>query len=148
MDIMYQIIAGIFSGIVAGMGMGGGTFLIPVLTIFFAVNQHIAQGINLVAFVLTASFALCVHFYKKLVVWKVALPIIASGVIFSIAGSTLSNRLNADSLRVLFGVFLLLVGVYQVVSAIITIVKNRNKDSDIKVNKKYKLAVFTTKMFK
>lgn len=41
---------GIISGVVSGMGMGGGTLLIPILTIFFHFNQQLAQGINLLAF--------------------------------------------------------------------------------------------------
>ena len=36
MNILWFGIAGIISGIIAGMGMGGGTLLIPILTIFFS----------------------------------------------------------------------------------------------------------------
>ena len=32
--IFWEIIAGVIGGIVAGMGMGGGTLTIPILTIF------------------------------------------------------------------------------------------------------------------
>ena len=33
-EIIYFGVAGLVSGVVAGMGMGGGTLLIPILTIF------------------------------------------------------------------------------------------------------------------
>ena len=37
------IIAGIASGVIAGMGMGGGTLLIPALTLLLGVAQRGAQ---------------------------------------------------------------------------------------------------------
>lgn len=44
------LVSGFVSGLLGGMGMGGGTLLIPVLTIFFSVPQKIAQSTNLLAF--------------------------------------------------------------------------------------------------
>ncbi|MGB9679340.1 MAG: sulfite exporter TauE/SafE family protein, partial [Thermoanaerobacteraceae bacterium] len=41
---------GILSGIIGGMGLGGGTILIPALTIFAGIEQHLAQSINLLSF--------------------------------------------------------------------------------------------------
>lgn len=37
--IILLVLAGIAAGALGGMGMGGGTILIPVLTIFFDVEQ-------------------------------------------------------------------------------------------------------------
>ena len=51
MEYLWFVLAGIVSGVVAGMGMGGGTLLIPVLIIFFNIAQQQAQGINLLAFI-------------------------------------------------------------------------------------------------
>ena len=51
MQIFLLILAGIVGGIIGGMGMGGGTLLIPILTIFLDVPQKNAQAINLVAFI-------------------------------------------------------------------------------------------------
>ena len=50
MEYVWYVLAGIVSGVIAGMGMGGGTLLIPILTIFFALSQTLAQGINLFSF--------------------------------------------------------------------------------------------------
>ena len=44
------IIAGIASGVIAGMGMGGGTLLIPALTLLLGVAQRGAQGVNMLSF--------------------------------------------------------------------------------------------------
>ena len=39
MNIIYLVLAGVVSGIIGGLGMGGGTLLIPILTIFLSFNQ-------------------------------------------------------------------------------------------------------------
>lgn len=129
MSWIYLILAGLVSGIVGGMGMGGGTLLIPVLTIFLSFAQKNAQAINLLAFIPMSIFALVVHIKNKLVDFKVGIPIMLIGIFFSVAGSLLANNLSNDFLRVVFGVFLLVVGVNQIVQTIITIKKNKkNKD--------------------
>ena len=53
--IFWEIVAGILGGIVGGMGMGGGTLTIPILTIFLHYEQLRAQGINLIAFLTSSS---------------------------------------------------------------------------------------------
>ena len=39
MSFIFYLLAGFLSGVLGGMGMGGGTVLIPALTIFFGVEQ-------------------------------------------------------------------------------------------------------------
>ena len=119
MSLLLFGLAGAISGIIAGMGMGGGTLLIPILTIFLGIEQHLAQGINLIVFVPMSLFALIIHCKNKLVDFKVGIPIILSGIITSICGSLLATKLNNDILRKLFGGFLLLVGVWQIISIFI-----------------------------
>ena len=52
---------GFFSGIISGMGIGGGTILIPALLFLTEVNQQQAQGVNLIYFIPTAVMALITH---------------------------------------------------------------------------------------
>ena len=51
MNWVYLILSGIISGIIGGMGMGGGTLLIPILSICLGFEQKQAQGINLLVFI-------------------------------------------------------------------------------------------------
>lgn len=120
----YLILAGLVSGIVGGMGMGGGTLLIPVLTIFLSFAQKDAQAINLLAFIPMSIFALIVHIKNKLVDFKVGIPIILVGIFFSVGGSILANSLSNEFLRKIFGVFLLLVGLNQILQTILTLKQN------------------------
>ena len=137
---LWYIIAGIVSGVVAGMGMGGGTLLIPILNIFFNIAQATAQGINLFAFLPCAIVSLIIHIRNKLVDFKVGLLIIASGVVSSILGSILAVNTTNKTLKTLFGGFLLLIGVYQGTVAIVNIVKSKkNQDKKIKSKIIYKI---------
>ena len=45
---MKEIVIGLIAGIVGGLGMGGGTVLILLLSIISNVEQHIAQGANVI----------------------------------------------------------------------------------------------------
>lgn len=131
MNIIWFGLAGVVSGVIAGMGMGGGTLLIPILTIFLDVEQKIAQGINLIVFVPMSLVALVIHCKNKLVDFKVGIPIIISGVIASVCGSLLVMKLSGVIIQKIFGGFLLLVGIWQVIS--IFYPKRETKKSQYKI---------------
>ena len=129
MNLIFLILAGFISGIVGGMGMGGGTLLIPILTIFLAFEQKTAQAINLIAFIPMSIVALIIHIKNKLVDFKVGMPIMLVGILFSIGGSYLASELKNSLLQKIFAVFLLLVGVNQAIQTILTIRKNKKKEN-------------------
>ena len=133
MNFIYLIIAGLVSGIVGGMGMGGGTLLIPILTIFLSFKQKNAQAINLLVFIPMALVALIIHIKNKLVDFKVGIPVVISGVIFSVLGSLLASVLSNEILQKIFGVFLLAVGINQAVQTIISLKKSKEKPKFEKV---------------
>ena len=58
---MIEILTGFVSGIISGIGMGGGTILILCLSIFLGIKKKIAQGINLVFFIPTSIAAIFVN---------------------------------------------------------------------------------------
>ena len=130
MSFIFYAIAGIVSGIIAGMGMGGGTLLIPILTILLGVEQRTSQGINLIVFVPMSIIALIIHCKNNLVDFKIGAPIICSGIITSICGSLLASKISNVLLQKIFGGFLLLVGIWQIIS--IFIAKNKQKTSQVK----------------
>lgn len=107
------ISAGAAAGIISGMGIGGGTVLIPILTIFLGISQHTAQGINLLYFIPTAVVALVIHFKNKNVDIKTALAFMLLGIAGAAAGSVLAGNINSLVLRKIFGVFLLFMGLYE-----------------------------------
>lgn len=111
--IILLVLAGIAAGALGGMGMGGGTILIPVLTIFFGAEQKQAQAINLVAFIPMAIASLIVHVKNKRVETKGILWIIIPATVLSLAGSVVAQAINGEILKRIFGGFLLLLSVAQ-----------------------------------
>ena len=113
-------LAGAASGVLGGMGMGGGTVLIPALTIFFSVGQKTAQAINLAAFAPMAAVSLFVHIKNGRVRKEGLLWIIIPACACSVGGSLLAAKANAEILGRIFGVFLLILSVFQFFSPEIT----------------------------
>lgn len=115
---MVNIIIGFCSGIISGMGIGGGAILIPALILLENLTQQVAQGINLLYFLPTAAVSLIIHIKNKNVEIKTALILGASGVLGAICGSLLAVRLSGGFLGKLFGIFLFAIGVYEVFKGI------------------------------
>ncbi len=108
------ILTGFFAGIISGMGIGGGTILIPALTIFMDIDQKTAQAINLFYFVPTAVIAIITHIKHKRIEKDVLKPLILWGVIGAIAGSVVMNFLDPSHLRFAFGIFLFVLGLLEI----------------------------------
>lgn len=116
--MIYLIIAGLVSGIISGMGIGGGIILIPVLTIFLGFDQKVAQGITLLYFIPTAVFALAVHIKNKTIDFKIAIKVASAGVLSAGIGAYCIKFLPTPVLSKIFAVFLLVVGICQITSGI------------------------------
>jgi uncharacterized membrane protein YfcA len=129
MDIFILGAVGIIGGIIGGMGMGGGTLLIPLLSIFFSMQQQNAQAINLIAFIPMAIVALIIHLKNKLIVFKDVLLIITFGIITSLLGSFLAKSMDGDLLKKCFGGFLIILSIYQFVSQFFKKKKSNYKKS-------------------
>lgn len=122
MEFLWYVFAGALSGVLGGMGMGGGTILIPLLTIFYKVGQHSAQGANLISFIPMSIIALIIHLKNKLVEFKDLLKIILPGVIACVIGCFLARNISAELLKKFFGGFLVIISIFQFVS-----IFNKNK---------------------
>lgn len=104
---------GFFSGIVSGLGIGGGTILIPALIFFADLDQHQAQSVNLFTFIPVATVAVITHLKKKNIEVRIWLSLTITGLIGAFCGSKLALSLSSDFLRKMFGIFLFAMGLYQ-----------------------------------
>lgn len=111
---MKLLFIGLLSGIISGMGIGGGTILIPALIIFSSLNQHQAQGINLTVFIPIAIVALITHYKKKNIDIKTSIPVIITGLIGAFIGSSIAINMTSSLLRKIFAVFLFIMGTYEI----------------------------------
>ena len=123
MSFLWFSLIGVLSGVFAGMGMGGGTFLIPLLTILMKVNQQVAQCVNLLVFIPLAIVVLIIYSKQKLLKLKGVFWLVVPATIVSILGSLLAIDICGKTLKIIFGIFLILVGIFMVISTIITSVK-------------------------
>ncbi len=105
------MLEGFFSGVIGGMGMGGGTILIPALTVLFGVEQHVAQATNLIAFLPMALFTLKIHKENGLLKTDGLLSIVIPALLLSVGAGFLAALLPSDVLKKLFGAFLVVFAV-------------------------------------
>lgn len=105
------LLVGAATGVLSGFGVGGGTLLLIYLTAFAGVDQHQAQGINLLYFLPAALLALPAHVKNGYIRRNALLPAIGAGLACAGLGAWLATSLEVGLLRRLFGGFLLVVGV-------------------------------------
>ena len=130
---MTEIIYGIVSGIVTSLGCGGGTVLIFLLTYLNGIEQHIAQGINLIFFIPTCIISIILNIKNKNIDFKIAFWISIFGTVGAIIGSEISKKIDVKNLKKLFGIFLILIAVFEIFSLIKMYTKNI-KDIENKTN--------------
>lgn len=109
--MILDIIAGILAGMLGAMGFGGGGVLILYLTLYKDIPQLQAQGINLIFFIPSAVLALIIHSKNKLIEWKTALKFICFGLIGVGAGYLILSALNDNTIRKIFSIILIIVGI-------------------------------------
>lgn len=108
------LIAGLLSGIIGAMGLGGGAVLIIYLSVFTNTEQLTAQGINLIFFVPIATLAVIVYSFKKQIRWKTVLFLSFGGVLGAVGGLYLASFLGGGWLSKIFGGFLIILGLREV----------------------------------
>lgn len=121
------LLAGLFSGIIGGMGMGGGAVLIIYLSLFTDTPQLKSQGINLLFFIPIGLTALIIYAFKKQIKWKTVLPLSLYGIIGTFLGIMLTKYISNDWLSKIFGVFLILMALKEFFTKKTKTVENDNK---------------------
>ncbi len=111
---MLEGIFGLIAGIISGLGMGGGTILILLLTTFQGMEQHIAQATNLIFFVPTSIAAIIIHFKNKNIDKKVAMVVGFFGIIGAIIGAIVANNIDSKNLKKYFSIFILLIAIREI----------------------------------
>ena len=125
MRFLFLILIGLFSGVFAGMGMGGGTFLIPLLSLFFGIEQIICQSTNVLCFVVLASICFVIYIKNKLIDFKALLCISLPASIIAFFGSFFALKTDVKLLHILFACFIILVGVFYGVKSIKNLKKQK-----------------------
>lgn len=113
MKLIGIFITGLAAGLLGGMGMGGGTLLIPALTTIFGLDQKFSQTINLVAFIPMAVVALIIHAKNRLIKLKGTSFLAIFALIFSVGASFLEKLIKGTVQKKIFGLFLIVLALWQ-----------------------------------
>lgn len=112
-EILICSAAGLLSGIIGALGLGGGGVLIIYLTLFASAPQTQAQGINLLFFLPCAAVALFFHTKGKLVDWKCAISMSLAGFLGAVLGCLLAGFIGGEWLSKIFGGYILIIGLLE-----------------------------------
>lgn len=126
--MLWYVVAGIAGGVIGGMGMGGGTLLIPILTLLLSVGQLEAQAINLIVFVPMAIVTLIIHIKNKLVDFKKLIYSLPLALVLAVIGALLVKKIDESVLKATFGVFMLIVGVVFLVKTLLMSIVDKLSD--------------------
>lgn len=108
------LLAGLLSGIIGAMGLGGGAVLIIYLSVFTDMPQLEAQGINLIFFIPIAIAAVTVYAFKKQIEWRITLKIAAWGLLGVFGGMYLAKIIGGGITAKLFGGLLVILGIAEI----------------------------------
>ena len=129
---MIEVLIGLISGIISGTGMGGGTILILLLSIFMGLDQHVAQATNLVFFVPTAIAAIFISLKKKIIDLRAGVVVIIVGVVGATIGAIISSKMIVNLLKNFFGIFLLIIAIYEIYSWYKMYIKKKIRHTKVK----------------
>jgi len=114
---LLPFLAALGTGVLSSWGVGGGTLLLVLMTLFLGVGHREAQAINLLFFLPTAGISLFFHrkngFLDKDAWRQAAVP----GTAASLLGALAAVAVDVSLLRRPFGVFLIYSGVSMLLSA-------------------------------
>lgn len=107
---LIPLLTGFLCGILSSWGVGGGTLLLLIMTLFLDVEPSLAQGINLLYFLPTAAVGLYYHHKNGLLDKTAIRTAIPWGIAAAVLGAVISTAVDTSLLRRPFGVYLLVMG--------------------------------------
>lgn len=130
MGLLFVILA-MISSILAGMGIGGGALFIILLTNINSLPQKEAQVLNLILFIAVSISATYTNIKEKDIDFSIVKKIIIPLVIGAFIGTEIVKNINDENLKKYFSFFMLLIGIYEIISSLITNNKgNNNNDNE------------------
>jgi hypothetical protein len=112
--ILPSATAGAGTGVLSGFGLGGGILLMIWMTAFGGLDQHTAQGSNLLYFPICAIGSMPGHIKNKQIAWKEGSSVLYSGLPAALLGGYLATLIDAQPLRIGFGILTALIGLREV----------------------------------
>ncbi len=115
---MMDMIVALLIATLMGMGIGGGGFLVIYLTLCLNFGQIVAQGTNLVFFIICATSAVFVHLFKRKISFLQVALLAGLGSLGAWLFSGLANSVNPQIPRIMLGILLCISGVLGIIKSI------------------------------
>jgi uncharacterized membrane protein YfcA len=126
MDTWWLVIFGFFIGIIASLtGVGGGIFIVPILTLFFGLVVNNATGTSLTTIIFTAIASTINYAKQKRIFYKTGLILVVTTAPGAYLGAWLATIMEERLLGLTFGVFLILVALRMIISTLRTKAQNK-----------------------
>ncbi|WP_371857455.1 sulfite exporter TauE/SafE family protein [Pseudomonas sp. Irchel s3b2] len=112
-EFLMYLVFGAALGTLGGLfGIGGGLVAIPLLGVWFGLDQQIAQGTALVMVVPNVMLALWRYHQRNRIEMRHALPLALMGFCFAWIGSIWAVGIDAQTMRLGFVAFLIALSAY------------------------------------
>ena len=124
--MLMLILISIISGILSGMGIGGGALFVILSTMFLGFDQKYAQSLNLIMFISVGISATISNIKAKKVDFnlvKKMFPLLISG---ALVGSWMVTKIKSENLKKYFSYFLVVIGIYEIFTSLKKIKKAKN----------------------
>jgi hypothetical protein len=109
------VLVGVLAGTVSGLlGTGGGIIMVPAILFLLGESQKMAQGISLAVIIPAALSGALIHARKGNVIPNLAGWLACGAVVGAIVMGHRVGSIENDTLKMIFGVFLIAVGVSMV----------------------------------
>jgi uncharacterized protein len=110
---------GFISGIASGLfGVGGGVLVVPALIYILGYSQHMATGTSLAILLPPVGLAAVLEYYRNgYVDIKAALIVAIALFAGGWMGAVLANHMSGPYLRLAFGIFVMITGIYLIFGA-------------------------------
>ena len=116
-----------FIAVIVGLGIGGGGFFVIYLTLCLNYGQIVAQGTNLLFFLISALASLFVHMKRRSLFSRELIPIILISVPATVSGAYLANILSPKIAKITLGILLTASGFITFIKVIRSYIREKNK---------------------
>ena len=101
-----------------GMGIGGGGLFVIYLTLCLNYSQLLAQGTNLLFFIISAISSCLIHLKRRKIKFAQVSLLIIFGSVGSFIFSNLVNHIDSKIPKIALGVLLILSGLYTLIKSL------------------------------
>jgi len=104
-------------GVIAAMvGVGGGIFVVPILTMIYSLEPKEAIGTSLAMIIFTSIFSTISYSRQKRIDYKLGLILSIATIPGAIIGALTANIINPAQLGLIFGIFLVFVALRMLIT--------------------------------